>query len=479
MKNPLLILLPCLLLPFLPGPGFCDDPSPATRDMVGMWQGTLEVPGAKLRIVFRISKTPDGSLKSVLDSPDQSAKDIPVDEVLCKGDSLILQVKSVMGFYQGQLKQNGKTIEGYWKQGGMSFPLALARTDQEPETRKPQEPRKPFPYEEEEVVFINARAGVELAGTLTLPRDIGPFPAAVLVSGSGPQDRDEFIFGHRPFLVLSDFLTRNGIAVLRYDDRGIGKSTGNFSRATTEDFASDATAAVEFLKTRSDIKAGKIGLVGHSEGAIVAPMVANWSRDVAFVVLLAGPGMSGEKLLYLQGAEINRAEGAGKEKTAQNETLQKRLFKVVIAGKDTSEAKGQLRTILADAAKPMSEAEKKASGFSEATIEAQIRSLLSPWFRYFLVYDPQTNLSKLTCPVLAIWGEKDLQVPPKENLPLVEQALKKAGNAQYTLKVMPGLNHLFQAAKTGSPSEYPQIEETFSPDALNAVGDWLHRQVAR
>jgi uncharacterized protein len=439
----------------------------------GAWQGTLDVMGSKLRIVFRVEKNTDGSFKTVLDSPDQGAKDIPVNETIIKGDSLFFKVAVVTGGYEGLVQKDGNTVKGIWKQGGMSFPLDLSRTDQAPAVNRPQEPKPPFPYREEEVTFQNAKAGILLSGTLTLPEQGGPFPAVVMISGSGPQDRDEAIFGHKPFRVIADYLTRRGIAVLRYDDRGTAKSTGDFSKATSVDLASDALSAVEFLGTRNDIVSGKIGLAGHSEGAIIAPMAANQSKNAAFVVLLAGPGMTGEKLLYLQAAAISRALGADQATIAKNETMQKKIFNVVMGEKNDTAAEKELRGIMNEAAKAMSAEEKARTGFNEAMIDGQIKQVMSPWFRYFLSYDPLVELRRLRCPVLALWGEMDLQVPPKENVPPVEAALKKAGNSGAVLKVLPGLNHLFQTSSTGSVSEYGSIEETFSPAALTIIGDWI------
>ena len=445
----------------------------------GAWTGTLDAMGTKLRIVFRVAKNTDGSWKTLLDSPDQGAKDIPVSETVIKGDSLIFKSAAVMGTYEGLIQPDGKTALGTWKQGGVSFPLTLSKTDQAPTVNRPQEPKPPFPYKQEEVAFKNEKALIVLSGTLTLPEQGGPFAVVVMISGSGPQDRDEQILGHKPFLVIADYLTRRGVAVLRYDDRGVGKSTGDLAKATSVDFASDALAAVAFLKSRKDVDPNKIGLAGHSEGAIIAPMVANQSKDVAFVILLAGPGMNGEELLYIQAARISQAMGADEMTISKNEATQREMFKVLNREKDDTVAGKKLREILNEAAKGMTADEKAKTGFSEATIDMQIKQVLTPWFRYFIAYDPGVELNRLHCPVLALWGEKDLQVPPKENMPLVEQALRKAGNNKAVLKVLPGLNHLFQTANTGSVSEYAQIEETFSPAALTVIGDWIAERIGR
>ncbi|MCX5752661.1 MAG: alpha/beta hydrolase [Candidatus Krumholzibacteria bacterium] len=445
----------------------------------GAWAGTLDARGTKLRIVFRVAKDADGSWKTLMDSPDQGVKDIAVSETIVKGDSLIFKSAAVRGTYDGLIQPDGKTALGTWKQGGVSFPLTLSKTDQVPTINRPQEPKPPFPYKQEEVVFKNEKAGIVLSGTLTLPERGGPFAAVAMISGSGPQDRDELLLGHKPFLVIADYLTRRGVAVLRYDDRGVGKSTGDFAKATSVDFASDALAAVTFLKSREDVNSKRIGLAGHSEGAIIAPMVANQSGDVAFVILLAGPGMNGEELLYLQAARIQQAMGVDEKTIAGSEATQRKIFGVLNSEKDDTVAAKKLREILNEAAEETKADEKAEAGSVEAAIDMQIKQVLNPWFRYFIAYDPVVELNRLHHPVLALWGEKDLQVPPKENMPLVEQALKKAGNEKAILKVLPGLNHLFQTANTGSVSEYAQIEETFSPAALTVIGDWIAERTAK
>ncbi len=442
----------------------------------GIWEGKLKIPGVELRIVFKISKNPDGTLTATLDSPDQGVTDIPVEEVIFKDNSLRLEVKSVGGVYEGKVSEDFLVIEGEWKQSGGVFPLTVKRVDKAVEILRPQEPKKPYPYTEEELVYENKEAGITLAGTLTLPPGKGPSPVVLLITGSGPHDRNETIFNHRPFLVLADYLTRQGIVVLRVDDRGVGKSTGDFFQATSEDFAFDVLAGIEYLKARKEINLNQIGLIGHSEGGLIAPMVAVKSPDVAFIILMAGTGLTGEEILYLQGALISKAMGVSEEKIAKNRQTNEKICSFIKEETDEKIIKEWLRQRFVAGWEKMSEEEKKAIGDPEEYLKAQLQCLFSPWVRFFLTYDPKPTLMKVKCPVLAINGEKDLQIPPKENLSAIEEALKSGGNQDYTIKELPNLNHLFQTAQTGLPTEYAKIEETISPVALKIIGDWILEQ---
>ena len=451
--------------------------------IAGTWQGALKVSGGlELRLVFHISQKEDGGYNATLDSPDQGAKGIPTGGVTLKEKHLKIDIPAVAGFYEGDFDEEWQSIEGTWNQGGAALPLTVKRVDKVEELKRPQVPQKPYPYNEENVTWENKEAGLTLAGTLTFPKAGGPFPAAILVSGSGPQDRDESLLGHKPFLVLADHLTRNGIAVLRYDDRGVGKSTGNFASATTEDFARDALAGIGFLKTRKEIDAKKIGLIGHSEGGLIAPMAATQSKSIAYIVMLAGPGLNGAEILYLQSALIAKANGISDELIALGRTNSEKIYAIVTTEKSDSVAAQKIRELQKESWAGYSDeikAEMEKFGDPEKLLEATIKQLLTPWFRFFLAYEPRSALEKVTCPVLAINGEKDLQVPPKENLSAIEDALKKAGNKMVVTKELPGLNHLFQTSETGAPSEYGKIEETFSPTALQMISDWIRESVER
>jgi pimeloyl-ACP methyl ester carboxylesterase len=440
----------------------------------GDWQGKLKVPGGELTIVIHITKGNDGKLAGTLDSPDQDATGIAASEVTFAKGKLSLKVASIGGSYQATMGPGDSVLTGTWQQGMASLPLELRRgTVKAAEMVRPQEPKPPFPYKSEEVTVDNAKAGLKLAGTLTMPDSGGPFPAVVLITGSGAEDRNEAVFGHKPFLVLADYLTRRGIAVLRCDDRGVGKSTGDYSKATTADLATDALVQVEFLKTCPGIDPAHIGLIGHSEGGVIAPIVANESKDVAFVVLMAGTGVRGDSVLILQGVLVSKSMGVSDSAIAEATKLQRQVLDIARSAKDTAQAAPELRALLKGALAEMSAEDRKALEFNEESVEAQVMTVLSPWFRYFLGYDPQPALRSLKVPVLAINGSKDVQVAPEANLPAIEAALKAGGNKDYTVKELPGLNHLFQHATTGAVTEYSKSEETIAPDALAMMGDWI------
>ena len=443
-----------------------------TKGIEGLWQGTLKVPGGELRIVFDINKAADGKLSATIDSPDQGAKGIAVEECAFSNRKLTLTSKTIAGGYEGTMK-NDSTIEGKWSQSGMSLPLQLKRIEKVEKALRPQEPKKPYPYKDEEVEFENSAGGFKLAGTLTEPDTGSPFAAVVLITGSGPENRDEEVFGHKPFLVLSDYLTRQGIAVLRYDDRGVGKSGGDSRTATSADLATDALAAFEYLKTRKDIDPKCIGLLGHSEGGVIAPIVANEAPDVAFVVLMAGTGLPGDSVLMLQSQLVAKAEGAADSTLAKSAVVQRALLNLAKTEPDTAVAAAKLRPLLKQAMAQLSPNDSQAASAVDQAVEQQVKQVLTPWFRYFLNYDPRPALTKLQQPVLAIVGGKDVQVAPKENLTAIEAALKAGGNKDYLVKELPGLNHLFQSANTGGVSEYTKIEETISPSALKVMGDWI------
>ncbi len=333
--------------------------------------------------------------------------------------------------------------------------------------QRPQTPAKPYPYREEQVRYRNSVSGLLLAGTLTLPEGEGRFPAAVLITGSGQQDRDETVMGHKPFWVLADHLTRKGIAVLRTDDRGVGGSeAGDLDLATSADFATDVNAALAFLRAHEYIAGDHVGLIGHSEGGMIAAMVAGDDEAVDWVVLLAAPGVDGEAVLAAQNRLIGAAMGYSPQELDKAAALNKQVYEAVKAEADVVKRRARIRPLIAAALEPV--------GVPPQAVDAQVRAVSSAWFRFFLTYDPVPALHKLKCPVLALNGELDMQVPPAENLAGIRAAL--AGSPQAQVRELPGLNHLFQHATTGAPTEYQQIRETFAPSVLEMISTWIHEQ---
>jgi fermentation-respiration switch protein FrsA (DUF1100 family) len=440
-------------------------PDDAIADAEGVWQGALEGNGMRLRLQLHVSHDDQKQLVAALDSPDQGISGLPATKVSQKITVFHFEIPAVDGIYEGNLNAAKSVIAGKWTQGEVVRDLKFQRSDQLLELIRPQNPVKPYPYREEEVSIPNAKANLSLSGTLTLPSGAGPFPAAILIGGSGPQDRDESVAGHRPFLVLADHLTRNGMAVLRYDKRGIGKSTGNYDQATTEDFAADAMAALAYASSRKEISPKKIGLIGHSEGGIIAPMVATHSQDVAWVVLLAAPGLKGEETMLLQTVSILRASGLDEDRIDKTRDFNQKSYALARLERDPKALESKLADLV--------DSTGMSTSLPPAAVQSQARVMASPWLLFFLDYDPVPALKKTLCPVLALNGEKDLQIPPKENLSQIRKAFEEGGNKDFQAIELPGLNHLFQHAPTGVPVEYGGIEETMAPEALNSISDWV------
>ena len=451
--------------------------SPAAT-IEGNWLGALEVNGMTLRLALKVNKNEAGAFVAKFDSLDQGASDLPIDSISQQEKTVRFEAKQFAISFEGTFNEKADEIAGQFKQGAVSLPLVFKRVAQVPKNTRAQEPVKPYPYDEVEVVYENKKDGVKLAGTLTLPRAAKSSPAVILITGSGAQDRDETIAGHRPFLILADYLTRRGIAVLRVDDRGIGGSSPGARGATSENFAGDVLAGVEYLKTRKEINPKQIGLIGHSEGGMIAPIAAARSKDVAFIVLLAGLGQTGEDALYSQTELLLKAQGISPEVTKQTNAALKNIFAILKSEPDDKLAEAKIREMIEKQKAAMNDKEKPAFAPIEANLKAQIPMYLSHWSRYFVAFNPRPTLEKVKVPVLALNGELDLQVAPRENLSAIEAGLKAAGNKDVTIIVLPKLNHLFQTAETGSPAEYSQIEETIAPVALETIANWILKRTS-
>lgn len=432
-------------------------PSPAT----GVWDGAIEIPGAPLAVTVTLYKTSDAAWGGTIDIPAQKAINIALINVTVDGRAARFTMTGSAGnpTFAGTLSEDGTAMTGTFTQGPGKLPFTLTRTSAEatapPPVKRPQMPQPPFPYDSTDVTITTPTPGVTLAGTLTTRRDNKNATAVVLISGSGPHDRDASNFGHKPFLVLADYLTRRGIAVLRVDDRGVAGSTGSLASVTSEDFANDALAAVEFLRTRAGINAARVGLIGHSEGGLIAPLAAVRSKNVAFMVLMAGPGVTGEQVMYEQAALMNRAAGAPEGVVGQNRLIQNEIFAAIKTETDLAVMRDRIRKV---------------------SNEQTAQQFTSAWFRFFTTYDPATTLRKITMPTLVLNGELDLQVSAAQNVPPIEAALREAGNKEFTVRRFPNLNHLFQTAQTGFVAEYAQIEETMAPVVLETIADWVGRR---
>ena len=437
--------------------------------VVGHWEGHIEIPGQSLAVKVDLA-TDNSDWSGTIDIPTQGAKGLTLSDILVEENDEGVHVKFSIHGVPGNPTFDGKlqdgAISGKFSQGGAQFSFRLSR-EAIPGPARPQEPKPPFPYHIEEVMFQNG--AVNLAGTLTLPQSDGPFPAVLLISGSGLQDRDETLVGHKPFWVLADHLSRAGIAVLRVDDPGIGKSTPHPKPPTTADFATDVEAGVAFLK--QDDRIGHVGLIGHSEGGIIAAIVASRSNDVGFVVLMAGTGVPGAELLQKQNERIFDAAGIAGERKQNLLTLLNQLFTILTSEDIVEDERRQ-------GVKEIVRKQLEINGVppaqqDETQVQTLVEQSLTPWMRYFLTFDPRPALEKIRVPVLALNGELDVQVDAEQNLTAIAAALDKGGNQDVTVYRLPEHNHLFQRARTGLMNEYAAIEETISPEVLNLIRDWV------
>ncbi|MBN2172044.1 MAG: alpha/beta fold hydrolase [Candidatus Krumholzibacteriota bacterium] len=438
----------------------------AERDAAGvhgLWEGRLEYPGLTVRVALRIAAAPDGGLAAVLLLPDQGDRTTPFDEVAWRDGRLRLALREAHLVFEGRLVEGGEALAGRWEQPPFSQDVTLRRVAEIAAPPRPQIPLPPFPYRTEDVEYVNEDAGVHLAGTMTLPAGAGPFPAALLVPGVGAHERDYTVLGHRRFLVLADHLARRGVACLRFDERGAGESGGDASAATSADYAGDALAGVRFLRVREGVDPARVGIVGHSEGGTVAALAAARSPDVAFIVMLASPGLPGRETNLRFEASMGRAMGRDSASLAEGRRLQGRVLDIVAGEADSTAAAAEIRRLLADLEPPMP-AER---------VEGAVRRFLSPWFRFNLRHDPGETLRQVRCPVLAAIGGLDRQVPPGENLAAMARALAEGGNDDFTVYELPNLNHFLQTVASGAPAEYGSIEETLAPAAMDLVTGWI------
>lgn len=448
----------------------------------GTWNGTLNIAG-ELRLVLHVTQLPDGSYSGTLDSPDQKVSGIKCDTVEAitdtSGDKLTFAINNIKVSYTGTLL-NDSTLSGTFTQN-VKIPLDLHRSDIPYVARiknRPQTPKPPFPYKSEEVIYTTN--GLQYGGTITIPQGNGSFPAVLLITGSGAQDRDETIFSHKPFAVLADALTRDGFIVLRVDDRGIGNSTGNFSASTTADFVNDVNVSISYLKSRHEVNNKKIGLLGHSEGAMIAPMVASQRKDINFIVLLAAPGVKIVNLMAEQNAAVMKSMGIDSVLAENYKPLYSQLVNAIVSAPDTATATRNALQVINNSQSKMDSAALSKLGIydKEFYVKQMVTVCSAPWFEYFIQFDPQPYLTKLKkVKVLALNGSKDIQVVSQQNLPAVRSALVAGSTRTFEIKEMQGLNHLFQTCVKCTVAEYGQLEETMAPVALQTITGWLNTNV--
>ncbi len=436
---------------------------------IGSWKGNLHFNGTAIPVIFHIHSE-NSILKGTMDSPQQGAVGLQIDSVGSTKDSLTIVYKTANMIYRGRYTNITDSVYGTLYQNGMSLPLVLGFSNDggtSNQLNRPQTPSYNVDYNIEEVEIPNKNAHINLAGTLTLPLKKTKPACIVLVSGSGPQNRDGEIFGHKPFWVLADFLTKNGYAVLRYDDRGTAKSKGNYETATIDDFASDAYASIEYLKTRNDI--GKIGIAGHSEGGgIIQQVAATYPKDVAFVVMLAGAGVRGDSLMLLQKKAIESKLNVSQKEVQQGLQTFRNAYNIILDNPQWSHGMPIVKQYFFER---LQELNPEKNDRNIVAIQQAITNTITPEIYSIIRFNPAQYLPAVVCPILALNGSKDVQVLPQENLNAIRTLT--SGNKRVTIKELPGLNHLFQEADSGMPNEYGKITQTFSPVAMNYILEWL------
>jgi uncharacterized protein len=446
----------------------------AQSSFVGTWEGKLNA-GIELRLVFRVVQGENGNFAGLLDCPDQGLKDVKASKLLVTADSMIFGIDQFRATYRGKL-DNDSTVTGIFFQG-VSIPMKFKKIKKVREIVRAQTPVGPFPYQIEDLLYTNSDGSISYGATITIPNGTGPFPAVLLLTGSGQQNRDEEVAGHKPFAVIADHLTRNGFIVLRVDDRGMGKTTGDPRSSTSRDFADDAIVSVNYLKSRKEVNQKKIGLIGHSEGGMLAQMVAAERNDISFVVMLAAPGIAIKKLLYEQNEAILLKSGLPKEYVTAYLELYQSIIDTSMSSEDKTRRADIERVVETWISRTPAHVVRATTGIADESSKANFVNaftgqLTSPWFRYFVTYDPGPNLKKLDASVLAINGSEDVQVPPDSNLSGIETALR-AGKSKFIVKKLPGLNHLFQECKTCTIAEYTKLDQTISPILLDTMSQWL------
>ncbi|UCS92914.1 alpha/beta fold hydrolase [Echinicola marina] len=441
------------------------------QELQGSWKGELDIMAKKLPIIFHFEQE-GGDWKGTMDSPTQGATGMAIDKVLHTAPMVSVELGKFNITFEGLLMND--TIKGTFTQSGVEIPLDLIKVGEEELLGQPkqQEPKAPFDYDVIETSFQNMKAGIKLKGTITKPKGMGPFPAVVLVSGSGQQDRNGEVFGHKPFWVIADYLTRKGIAVLRYDERGTGESEGEFAEANSFDFEKDAEVALHHLKKFPFVDQLRSGVVGHSEGGMIAWIMAAETKGLGFAISLAGPTVPISDLMMQQSQDVLSSYGASEELIQEQRKINEVLYQVFEDTEDFKDLNGNLTTALRSHLKEMN----KVDSLDQEQIqelEGAYSQMVSPWYFSFMKFNPAPYIRQANIPVLALFAAKDIQVNGPINYQALEDIKNKEGKDNIELKLYPGLNHLFQTAQTGAIDEYAQIGETFSEVVLEDIVAWI------
>lgn len=449
------------------------------KSMTGRWEGVLQFTNRSLVIVADISLDKDDNLNVKVSSPRQKAFSLPVDSLEFFNNRISFKIKKFKASYDGEFKIDSSEIVGTWRQENFDTTLIFYRENEIGRFNRPQYPFRPYPYNSDSVSFKNNNEDIILAGTFTYPKKGGPFPAVLLLSGMGPQDRDESMYGHKPFLIISDFLTKHGYAVLRVDDRGSGLSTGNYESSTTKDFAEDALAEINFLRKNKNVDTSRIGVIGFNEGGLIASMLAAKSNYLKYIVLLAAPGIPGKEIMLDQTLNLQKKLKIPEKEIKRDFKFNNKIFDAIESEKDTAILKKKLVEIYKKLIKSLGAELYRNPKYAEGNIRKQINFMIKPWFRYYLTYNPAPEFKKVRCPVLILYGENDLQVDPSKNNEAIVKALKEGGNKNYKSMILPNMNHLFQETDNGSPAEYSKIKETFSPKVMKIILDWMNNIIEK
>lgn len=479
MKNKtilgLIFFVISMFLVYLIYNSFINNKAKINPNVLGEWSGVLKTPSNKFLINMKIYSDINSSVNVKISSPKQNQFSIDVDSLSYDKNKIFFTLPKYHIKYNGEYLIDSNKITGKWNQDNFTTPLVFYRPDEIGRTDRPQFPFKPYPYKSDSV-FISSVDNIKLAGTLTYPdNNDRQYPAIILINGLGPHDRDESMYGHKPFLVIADYLTKKGFAVIRVDDRGIAGSTGNFSTATTKDFSDDIFSVLKFLKKNPIIDTTNIGLFGFNEGGLIAAMVASNYPDIKYLVLLSTPGVNGKKILLTQTEILQKNAGVQESEINRDLEINKKMLSVVEKYNDTTAIRQKLTQLYKNFRKTLPKEDLLRTKYSVKTFKNQLKVMTAPWFKYYLTLKPDKYFGQIKCPTLLLYGEKDLQVDPTINLEAIENAIIQGGNNNVEGKIIPNLNHLFQKCETGLPNEYLKIKETFSNDALDIIAEWIKK----